>query len=180
MPAVDERLLRGLYDLKYLFGDKWIPAILVVLSDGPMRRKEILSTIRSYAIGEDWSVKNNKLQDSVLERTLTKMTEGGLLTRERRTENFPAAVVYSLTPEVLDFLSLTESLVAWTERHPEIIAQAQAYARRNDGGPEGSRLSETGIPARLGTTTRTRLACPLGERVTASAGSAAAAFACAG
>jgi DNA-binding HxlR family transcriptional regulator len=45
MKVHDERFLRGLYDLKYLFGDKWAPAILVTLSDGPMRRKETLSTI---------------------------------------------------------------------------------------------------------------------------------------
>lgn len=35
MDAGDERFLRGGYDLKYLFGDKWAPTILVMLSNGP-------------------------------------------------------------------------------------------------------------------------------------------------
>jgi DNA-binding HxlR family transcriptional regulator len=120
-----------LYDLKYLFGDKWAPAILVTLSGGPMRRKEILSTISSYSIGEEWSDKHTVLHDSILARTLKKMTEEGLLTRTRRTETFPVTVTYSLKPEVLEFLALSETLVAWAEKHQELIAQAQTYSRRN-------------------------------------------------
>ncbi|MEC3974937.1 winged helix-turn-helix transcriptional regulator [Amycolatopsis sp. H20-H5] len=131
MKVDDERFLRGLYDLKYLFGDKWAPAILVTLADGPMRRKEILSTISSYSIGEEWSDKHAVLHDSILARTLKKMTEGGLLTRTRCTETFPVQVVYSLKPEVLEFLSLSEVLVGWADGHPELVAQAQAYSRRN-------------------------------------------------
>ena len=84
-----ERFLRRLYDLKYLVADKWALAILVTLSDGAMRRVEILSTINSYSIGEEWSDKHAVLHDSMLARTLKKMTEEGLLTRERRTETFP-------------------------------------------------------------------------------------------
>jgi DNA-binding HxlR family transcriptional regulator len=131
MKVGDERFLRGLYDLRYLFGDKWAPAILVTLSDGPMRRKEILSTISSYSIGEEWSDKHTVLHDSILARTLKKMTEEGLLTRTRYTETFPVKVTYSLKPEVLEILTLAESLVGWADGHPELIAQAQAYSRRN-------------------------------------------------
>jgi DNA-binding HxlR family transcriptional regulator len=126
MKVDDERFLRGLYDLKYLFGEKWAPAILVTLSDGPMRRKEILSTISSYSIGEQWSDKHAVLHDSILARTLKKMTEEGLLTRTRCTETFPVQVIYSLKPEVLEFLSLAEVLVGWADGHPELVAQAQA------------------------------------------------------
>ena len=78
MTVGDERFLRGLYDLKYLFGDKWAPAILVTLSGGPMRPVEILSTINSYSIGEEWSDKHDFLHDSMLARTWKKMTEEGL------------------------------------------------------------------------------------------------------
>ncbi|GAA5110774.1 winged helix-turn-helix transcriptional regulator [Haloechinothrix salitolerans] len=131
MKVGDERFLRGLYDLKYLFGDKWAPAILVTLSGGPMRRKEILSTISSYSIGEEWSDKHAVLHDSILARTLKKMTEEGLLKRVRCTKTFPVTVTYELKPEVLEFLTLTETLVAWADEHQELIAQAQAYSRRN-------------------------------------------------
>jgi DNA-binding HxlR family transcriptional regulator len=131
MKVGDERFLRGLYDLKYLFGDKWAPAILVTLAGGPMRRKEILSTVGSYSIGEEWSDKRTVLHDSYLARTLKKMTEEGLLTRIRCTKTFPATVTYSLNPEVLEFLELSQTLVTWADDHPELIAQAQAYSRRN-------------------------------------------------
>ena len=36
-----------------------------------------------------------------------------------------------MNPEILEFLELAESLVAWADGHPELIGQAQAYSRRN-------------------------------------------------
>jgi replicative DNA helicase len=33
--------------------------------------------------------------------------------------------------EVLEFLTLSETLVAWADEYQELIAQAQAYSRRN-------------------------------------------------
>ena len=150
MKVGDERFLRGLYDLKYLFGDKWAPAILVTLSGGPMRRKEILSTISSYSIGEEWSDKHAVLHDSILARTLKKMTEEGLLTRIRCTKTFPVTVTYELKPEVLEFLKQAEVLVAWADKHQELIAQAQAYSRRN--GDEMSTLTGMGELDEIGLT----------------------------
>jgi hypothetical protein len=35
-------------------------------------------------------------------------------------------VTYELKPEALEFLTLTETLVAWADAHRELIAQAQA------------------------------------------------------
>jgi DNA-binding HxlR family transcriptional regulator len=125
-----EGFLRRLYDLKYLVGDKWTLAILVTLSDGPMRRVEILSTINSYSIGEEWSDKHAVLHDRVLTRTLKKMTGEGLLTRTRRIEVFPPEVFYSLKPDALEFLRLAEPAMAWADDHAELIAQAQAYSRQ--------------------------------------------------
>ena len=125
-----EKFLRRLYDLKYLVGDKWTLAILVTLSDGPMRRVEILSTINSYSIGEEWSDKHAILHDSMLARTLKKMTEEGLLTRTRRTEIFPPQVFYSLKQDAVEFLQLCEPAIAWAEEHTELIEHAQAYSRQ--------------------------------------------------
>lgn len=125
-----EKFLRRLYDLKYLVGDKWTLAILVTLSDGPMRRVEIHSTINSYSIGEEWSDKHAILHDSILARTLKKLTEEGLLARARRTDIFPPQVFYSLTQDAVDFLRLAEPAIAWAEEHTELIAQAQAYCRK--------------------------------------------------
>lgn len=136
MTAGDDQFLRNLYSLKYLFGDKWVPAIIVTLAKGRMRRVEILSTINSYSIGKDWSDKNGVLHDSILTRTLKKMTEEGLLVRTRCTETFPPKVYYSLKPEVEEFLAEAEPAVEWVRRHPELIAQAQAYRRHHGGDVE--------------------------------------------
>lgn len=39
--AGEGTLLRDLFDLLHLFGDKWVPPILVALAGGPMRRVDI-------------------------------------------------------------------------------------------------------------------------------------------
>lgn len=94
--AGDEQFLRDLYNLKCLFGGKWAPAINVTLSHRPMRRAEILSTITSYSLGEEWSGKPAVLHDSILTRTLRKLTEQDLLARTRDTSTFRPKVFYSL------------------------------------------------------------------------------------
>ncbi|SDJ01724.1 DNA-binding transcriptional regulator, HxlR family [Actinokineospora alba] len=131
--AGDERLLRAWCDLKYLFGDKWAPVILVTLQGGPMRRKEILSTISSYSIGKEWSDKH-VLHDSILARTLKTMTEEGLVTCTSDTMTFPHLVYYTLNPALSEYLEIAKALLPWVDAHPELIAHAQAYARRNGDG----------------------------------------------
>jgi hypothetical protein len=61
----DDRVLRGLYDLKNLVEDKWAPAILVALRDDPLRRVEILSTVNSYSIDKNWTDKHAVLHNSI-------------------------------------------------------------------------------------------------------------------
>jgi DNA-binding HxlR family transcriptional regulator len=129
----EQRLLRDLTNLKYLFGDKWAPAIVVALTRGRMRRVEILSTVNSYSIYENWSNKRVILHDSILTRTLKKMTKEGLLVRTESTVSFPREVYYSLTPVVAELLSAIEPAVEWARRNPELIAAAQAYTRHHGG-----------------------------------------------
>lgn len=117
----DDQFLRDLYNLKYLFGDKWAPAINVTLSHGPTRRAEILSTTTSYSPGEEWSGKPTVLHDSILTRALRKMTEEDLLMRTRNTSTF-RQVFYSLAPEVTEFIRLVEPLVDWVRRALKLIA----------------------------------------------------------
>lgn len=124
----DDQFLRGLYNLKYLVGDKWAPAIIVALANGKMRRVEILSTVKSYSIGAEWSRSGKPavLHDNMLSRTLKKMTEEGLLVRTKRTDTFPTRVYYSLMPAVADYLKVLEPAVEWARQNPDLIAQAQA------------------------------------------------------
>jgi len=125
MTVGNEEFLRGLYSVKCLFGDKWAPAIIVALANGRMRRVNILSTINSYSLDSDKPV---VLHDSILARTLKKMTREGLLVRTRRTEIFPPRVYYSLKPEIAEFLRVVEPVVEWTRCHPGLIAQIQDYS----------------------------------------------------
>lgn len=140
MTERDDRVLRGLYDLKNLFGDKWVPAILVALRDGPLRRVEILSTVNSYSIDENWTDKHAVLHDSILARTLKKMRKQGLIVRESCDKSFPPEVAYSLTPAVAEVLTLAEPLIEWTRAHPELLSQAQAHSRQS--GAETSILED--------------------------------------
>lgn len=110
MNAGGERLLRGWYDLKYLFGDKWAPAILVTLSDASMCRQKILSTITSYSIGKEWPDKH-VLHDNILARTPEEDDEEGLVTRTSDTTTFPHWVHYTLNPDVFEYLESAKALL---------------------------------------------------------------------
>lgn len=138
MVVPDGEFLRDLYNVKRVFGDKWALPIIVALADGPLRRVDILSTINSHSVGAEWSDKSAILHDSILTRTLRKMTEEGLLIRTQKEDTFPPRVYYSLRPEVAEFLRVVEPVVAWARRNPELVARAQAYARDHglDAGHE--------------------------------------------
>jgi DNA-binding HxlR family transcriptional regulator len=70
--------------------------------NGPLRRKDILARIRTHPVAHEWSDKRDvDLKDTILGRTLKKMSAEGLLLRQRRTGVFPAETYYSLTPEAL-------------------------------------------------------------------------------
>lgn len=142
----NEEFLRGLYNVRYLFGDKWAPAIIVALANGRMRRVAILSTVNSYSIGSD---KHAVLHDSILARTLKKMTREGFLVRTRRADIFPPRVYYSLKPEIAEFLRVVEPVVEWAQRHPDLITQAQAYSGYCDDDAENvtgiAELDEVGV-----------------------------------
>ncbi|SFK89203.1 DNA-binding transcriptional regulator, HxlR family [Amycolatopsis sacchari] len=146
MTERDDRLPRGLYDLRNLFGDKWVPAIVVALRAGPLRRVEILSTVNSYFIDENWTDKQPVLHDSILARTLKKMRMQGLVIRERSTKSFPPEVEYSLNPAVAEALDAAEPLIAWTRAHPDLLARAQTHSRENDS--HGGHSDEDGDDAR--------------------------------
>ncbi|GLY71381.1 winged helix-turn-helix transcriptional regulator [Amycolatopsis taiwanensis] len=141
--AVDGELLRQFYDLKQLFNDKWAPAILATLADGEVRRVDILSTIKSFSYGAEWSDKQTSLQDSMLARTLKRMTEEGLLVRtESDPPTFPAEVYYSLTPPMEEFLVAVGPVREWARRHKDLIARAQAHRRRSGHDRENSRSTD--------------------------------------
>jgi DNA-binding HxlR family transcriptional regulator len=118
---------------------------MVTLAAGTMRRVEILCTIRSYSVGQEWSDKRVALYDSILTRALRKMTAEWLLIREEKPGIFPPEVYYSLTPQVVESLVAMTPLVAWARAHPEIIKRAQAYSRsHSEGEGTGAGVADLG------------------------------------
>jgi DNA-binding HxlR family transcriptional regulator len=65
------------------------------------------------------------LHDSILARSLKRLTADGLVRREEQSTGFPPAVSYSLSDAGRDFLHVAASLADWSDRHPDIVAQAQ-------------------------------------------------------
>lgn len=147
MGVADEAFFRDLYNVGYLFGDKWVKAIIGDLINGPRRRVEILSAIRSHPVADEWWDKHAVLHDSILTRTLKKMTAEGLVVREEKTDTFPVQVYYSLTPAVYEFLEAAAPAVEWIRRHPEIVERAQAFSR-NHGGEVEALTGLSGLAAR--------------------------------
>lgn len=140
-----EVFLRGAIDIKHLFGDKWTAAIFAALSNGPMRRTEILSTVNSYAVHDGWSSRPDVLHDSILARALKKPTGEGLLVHDYNGSVFPPAAHYALTPEAEEFLALVRGVALWASRHADLVVRAQAY-NRGHGAGGGSRNRELAMP----------------------------------
>lgn len=134
MTVVDETFLRDLYSARFLFEDKWAPAIMVALYDGPLHYNEILSTVRSYRVVEGWSDKHSTLHDGVLANTLKKMTAEGLLIRSEESGTFPPGVSYSLNPEAAKMLTASQPVVQWLRDHPYFVTRAQGYRHTNNTG----------------------------------------------
>lgn len=125
MKPSDERFLPAVYNAKNLFGGKWMFAIAAVLLDGPMHYTDILSTVRSLDIRVDWSGRRAVLHESILTRTLQRMTADELLIREENAGVFPPSVWYSLTPATRHALLAVTPLAEWVEEYPDLIARAR-------------------------------------------------------
>lgn len=129
--------LRDVQDVKHIFGDKWTVPVMVALVHGPMRRSEILTTVDSYSIDENWPGKATVLHDSILSRTLRKMVAEGLVARQELPDVFPRHVRYELRPEGMDFLERVRQLVGWSNSNAHVVANAQEFHRLHSDEPDG-------------------------------------------
>jgi DNA-binding HxlR family transcriptional regulator len=125
MKPSDETFLPAVYNAKNLFGGKWMFAIAAVLLDGPLHYTDILSAVRGLDIPVDWSGKRAVLHESILTRTLRRMTADELLVRVEDVGVFPPSVWYTLSPATRDALVAVTSLAEWVEAYPDLIARAQ-------------------------------------------------------
>jgi DNA-binding HxlR family transcriptional regulator len=124
MESQSEQLLQDVYDLKTLLGNKWSPAIMVALANGPMRRSDLFSTVSAYAADMRHARKPLTLHDSILTRELRNLVQRGILERASAGKTFPPMVTYALKPEVLDFLRLSGELSSWLRQHTSLVAPA--------------------------------------------------------
>lgn len=131
--ATMEDCLRELYDIKYLWSDKWGPAIVAALWDGPLRYNDILEKVRSYSIAAGWTDKTPVLHESILTRTLKRMVGEGLITRSESSGGVPPSVWYTLNPSFAESYEVGLPLVDWARRNADLIARAKAH-RRHHGG----------------------------------------------
>lgn len=136
MERDDRCFLRDVQDVKHIFGDKWTIPVMVALAGGPMRRSEILTTVDSYSIDENWPRKATVLHDSILSRTLRKMVAEGLVARQELPDAFPRHVRYQLCPEALDFLERARQMAGWSNDNAHVVANAQEYHRLHSGEPD--------------------------------------------
>jgi DNA-binding HxlR family transcriptional regulator len=132
--ADDEAFLHDVYDLLHIFGDKWTIPVMVALSDGPLRPSEILSRVNGYRVDENWPDRHGFLHDSILARSLARMTAIGLLKRTS-IEPFPPKVIYSLESPAEEFLELLQGAFSWPRANTGVVTRAQVFqlARRNAG-----------------------------------------------
>jgi DNA-binding HxlR family transcriptional regulator len=85
----------GLHELTRVLDGEWVPAILATLALGPRHFTEILTEIQSTGTGQPDP--NRRLHDSILGRTLRRMEDNGLITRDELTATFPKSTTYELT-----------------------------------------------------------------------------------
>lgn len=147
MKPDDRCFVRDAAAVKHIFGDKWTIPVMVALAGGPMRRSEILTTVDSYSIDENWPGKATVLHDSILSRALRKMVAEGLVARQELPDVFPRHVRYELLPEAADFLDRVRQVVGWSEHNAHVVANAQEFHRLQTGEPDGCDHEVCDLPA---------------------------------
>ena len=117
------------YDARALVAAEWAPSIAVALVDGPLQYKDILVAVRRLHPAHRWSERHTNLHESILSRTLNRMTSDGLLERHEASVKFPPTVHYSLTSEFDLLLESFRTVARWSLEHGDLIAQAQRQRR---------------------------------------------------
>jgi DNA-binding HxlR family transcriptional regulator len=117
--------LSAWYSARAITAAEWAPAIMWALRDGALHYRDLLLAVRRIEPSEGWPRRHVTLHDSMLARTLRRMTDEGLICRVEDRSGFPPAVCYSLSEAGRDFLHAAAALAAWSDRHAGIVAQAK-------------------------------------------------------
>ncbi len=147
MKPDDICFLQDVEDVKHVFGDKWTIPVMVALAGGPLRRSEILATVTSYSLDENWPDKSPVLHDSILSRTLRKMVANRLVARHELPDAFPRHVRYELRPEALDFLERVRHVAGWSTDNAHVVTNAHDRHRLHHREPDTCAREACDLPA---------------------------------
>jgi DNA-binding HxlR family transcriptional regulator len=113
---------QGVEDVLALLRGQWTVAVLAALALGEKRRKDLLPAINGIDDRAGRAIHTRPLTDRVLEDTLQRAHDDGLI--EKRTEgaDFGAATWWRLTPTGSSLLGALRPLAEW--------AQENRYARQ--------------------------------------------------
>lgn len=138
MDADDERLVRRINDLKQVFRLEWVGAILIALSHGQKRYRELRDEMIAWSFHDPWTGTRRSLSNGELARTLPRMVEDGLLHRTEVSGQWQPAVFYDLTEAARELLEHAGPLLLWAEAHVDFFQRAQA--ERGRGGIAGGEV----------------------------------------
>lgn len=93
-----------------LFGNSWLPVLVYMLRNGPLRHSDLLTSIGG-------------ISQKMLTQTLRRM-ERMTLVRRRRYAEAPPRVEYELTEAGRDLLQPIYALGAWVDRHGAAVTTA--------------------------------------------------------
>ncbi|WP_330233241.1 helix-turn-helix transcriptional regulator [Nocardia sp. NBC_00508] len=101
-----------------IFGNSWLPVIVYMLREGPMRPGDLRAAIGG-------------ISQKMLTQTLRRMEQMTLVRRHRYAEA-PPRVEYELTPAGKDLLIPIYALGDWVDKHGRAVNEALTDASDDD------------------------------------------------
>jgi DNA-binding HxlR family transcriptional regulator len=132
--AKTEDIMRWFEIVQWLQGS-WVPEIVVVLAQGPIRFQDLGRAVRAQHTDRWWSSRASQLSNSQLSRTLHAMHRDELVLRHEDRSRVPITVTYELSPLLRDFLTGPIGPgVDWLRRHDSTLERIRERhrQRRND------------------------------------------------
>jgi DNA-binding HxlR family transcriptional regulator len=106
---------QGVEDVLALLRGQWTVAVLAALALGEMRRKDLLPAINGIDERAGRVFHSRPLTDRVLEDTLQRAHDGGLIEKRTEGSDFGAATWWRLTPTGSSLLCALRPLAEWAQ-----------------------------------------------------------------
>jgi DNA-binding HxlR family transcriptional regulator len=126
MSGWDVPYRQGVEDVLVVLRGQWTVAVLAALALGETRRKDLLPKINGVDERAGRVSHARPLTDRVLEDTLRRAQEDGLIEKRSETGQFSGGTWWTLTPTGRSLLSALRPLAEW--------AQENRHARQRQSG----------------------------------------------